>query len=349
MSYQNITAGADTSLLSRALWQNRVLITIALFFTAAAFTVSRYLGQPFASGTVSQIVTFATVLAPVFMIFLVLHRFAYMAIFIRPKRPTQQFIADIRYYCLDAERVLTGAVAFLATTTMIGSFICMKDFIPLLNPFSWDPAFAEWDRVLHGGRHAYELFLPLLHTPFMTTALNAAYHFWFFLLFFVVYMACLDKDNPERRNCFLIAFALMWIIGGTVLATAFSSVGPVYYEAFGYGDDYAPLMELLNRNAEVSPVWALGVQDMLLTGYETGEGSKGISAMPSMHVTSSVLLAIYGFAWRRWAGWLLTAFAVSIQIGSVHLAWHYAIDGYFGVLIAAACWWMARRMVRAFP
>lgn len=347
MSDQTANPSLSDSLTAKALWQNRVLITIAILFTAVAYGIAQMTGSPFQSGTISHIGLAATLLGPTFLIFMMVHRFLYMALFIRPKSPIRQFLSDIRTYCLDPDRLITGLVAFLATMTIVGSFIFLKDFIPVLNPFSWDPSFAAWDKAFHGGYHAYELLLPVFGSPLATTALNAAYHFWFFLLFFTVYIVCLDKENPVRRNTFLISFGLAWIIGGTLLATIFSSVGPVYYEAFGYGADYVPLMELLNTNHEMLPVWALDVQRMLMEGYQSGEGSRGISAMPSMHVTTSVLLAFYGFAWRRWAGWLLVAFAVIIQLGSVHLAWHYAIDGYFGALIAASCWysatWLSRR------
>ncbi len=347
MTDQTVHTGLAGSLTAKALWQSRVLITIAIIFTAAAYAIALTYDAPFESGTIGHIGLAATVLGPAFLIFLMFHRFFYMAIFIRPKSPTRQFVADIRTYGMDPERLIIAIVAFLATMVIVGSFIFLKDFIPLMNPFSWDPTFAAWDKALHGGQHAYELTLPLFATPLATSVLNAAYHFWFFLLFFIVYMVCLDKDNPIRRNTFLLSFCLSWIIGGTVLATVFSSVGPVYYDAFGYGADYEPLMELLRANNEVLPVWALDVQNMLIEGYRAGEGSRGISAMPSMHVTTAVLLAFYGFAWRRWAGWMLVIFAIMIQFGSVHLGWHYAIDGYFGALIATACWygskWMAQR------
>jgi hypothetical protein len=29
----------------------------------------------------------------------------------------------------------------------------------------------------------------------------------------------------------------------------------------------------------------------------------------------------------------------------VHLAWHYAVDGYAGIAIAATCWWLAGKLV----
>ena len=36
--------------------------------------------------------------------------------------------------------------------------------------------------------------------------------------------------------------------------------------------------------------------------------------------------------------WLLTGFCILIMIGSVHLGWHYAIDGYVSVLAVIAIW-----------
>jgi membrane-associated phospholipid phosphatase len=42
----------------------------------------------------------------------------------------------------------------------------------------------------------------------------------------------------------------------------------------------------------------------------------------------------------------LAVFAAIIAVGSVLLAWHYAVDGYAGAAIALACWWLAGRLAR---
>ncbi|MCC6206122.1 MAG: phosphatase PAP2 family protein, partial [Hyphomicrobiales bacterium] len=70
------------------------------------------------------------------------------------------------------------------------------------------------------------------------------------------------------------------------------------------------------------------------------------SAFPSMHVASAVLFALY---WRKRAprtAPLFWAFAAVIMLGSVVLAWHYAVDGYAGALIAWAIWSLVGRSQR---
>jgi membrane-associated phospholipid phosphatase len=68
--------------------------------------------------------------------------------------------------------------------------------------------------------------------------------------------------------------------------------------------------------------------------------------MPSLHVGAAVLMMLV--AWRRHMllGVAFAAFAICIQIGSVVLGWHYAIDGYAGALIAVVCWTVSGPIVR---
>jgi hypothetical protein len=96
------------------------------------------------------------------------------------------------------------------------------------------------------------------------------------------------------------------------------------------------------------PVWSVNVQHTLWNDYIAGHGRLGgISAMPSMHVTIAALMAIWGWRINRVIGLALTAFAAVILIGSIHLAWHYAVDGIAGITLAAIFWAMAGTVVRA--
>ena len=257
--------------------------------------------------------------------------------------------AKLRDDYLSPERVSNGlhAAAFM-TLYMVG-YTFMKRAIPLAVPFSWDDAFMRWDKALHFGTHPFEWLAPVLEAPWVTFLLNVNYNAWFFVMFACwFWQGCGRADSPLRQR-FLLGFTLTWFLGTCVLGTVFSSVGPCFYGRLLPGPDpYAPLMAwLATANAEY-PIWSLTIMDQLWANYLTGTGVvNGISAMPSMHVGTSVLFALLGFAsGRKATAWLLAAFAALIMVGSVHLGWHYAIDGYAGAAVAVFGWWAAGCLVR---
>jgi len=320
---------------------------VALHF-AGVFAACLALGAPFSSGTASTLIALLQVQVPVFLVLMLFWRFGWMVVTVRPARPIAWFAGDMRAILLDRDRIFTGIFAFLAMCLFASSFTVGKDLIPVIMPFSWDPLFAEIDRALHGGVDPWRPLFALTGTPLVTTAINAAYHLWLTLAYFMIFEACFNVSRHDKHRTYLAADLLCWVIGGNILATLFSSVGPVYYEAFGFGPDFAPLMERLYAFNEISPVWALDLQEMLLSGYQTGGPVRGISAMPSMHVASTVTMTLYAFSVSRRLGWAMVGFATLILVGSVQLGWHYAIDGYVSILLSLGCWWLARRLVRAF-
>jgi hypothetical protein len=88
------------------------------------------------------------------------------------------------------------------------------------------------------------------------------------------------------------------------------------------------------------PILALNVQDLLLAWYRksaNGLGS-GITAMPSMHVSIAFLFYLAMRHVSRAAKWLFFAFFVVILVGSVHLAYHYALDGIVSIVVTAVLW-----------
>jgi hypothetical protein len=247
------------------------------------------------------------------------------------------------------QRVSNALHAALFMTLYMVGYTFIKKAIPTAYPFSWDESFMEWDKWLHGGVHPYEWLAPLLNVPWITAALNWNYNLWFAIMFSLwFWQGFAAKDHPLRQR-FLLGFTLTWFLGTCVLGTVFSSVGPCFYGRLlpGEIDPFVPLMTWLGEANQTHSIYALRVMDELWKNYETGIGMvNGISAMPSMHVGTSALFAFLGFAsGKRWLAWLLTAFASLVMVGSVHLGWHYAIDGYAGVAVAAFGWWLAGRLV----
>ena len=335
--------------LNSVLWRHRVLLSIVLIHLAFGLSVSLVLGTPFESGTFRAMRRQLTQLLPLFLIGAIFGRFLWMAVRVRPEKPIHWFLADMRGILFSKDRMANAVTTFLAVAVFTGTFAFIKEMIPHMVPFSWDPAIAEMDRWLHGGQDPWRLLLPVFGSPSATTLLNAAYHLWFLLMYSCVFWAFADTRNMEKSVTFLIAYVLTWAICGNLMATLFSSVGPDYYQAMGFGDTFVPLTERLYALNEVSPVWALEVQELLLDGYLNDGPIKAISAMPSMHVASTVIITLFCFSHKRWLGWVMAGFTVAIMIGSVHLGWHYAIDGYFSVALALAIWALSRALVRRFP
>ncbi len=249
---------------------------------------------------------------------------------------------------LFAPRRIANAIhasAFM-TIFMIG-YTFIKKAIPTMNPFDWDEAFMEIDRLVHFGWHPYELLQPLLGQPFITFVLNLNYNIWFVAMFGCWFWQGFSKRDSNLRLQFLLAFAITWSVGCNFFGTIFASGGPCFYGNLVPGDNpFTPLMAYLNEVNQTWPIWALATQDELWSSYATGEGIvNGISAMPSMHIASSMLFTLLGFAANRTLGWIFATFTFLIFLGSIHLGWHYAIDGYFGAALAVVCWWLTGRLI----
>jgi membrane-associated phospholipid phosphatase len=170
---------------------------------------------------------------------------------------------------------------------------------------------------------------------------------WFAGLIAFVVWAGWTKFRVLRQRA-LVSLLLLWIGGGTIGAWAVSSVGPCYYPEVVQGPNpYEQLLAQLD-SYESPPLGARINQVKLLETRRADRWAQfaGISAMPSMHVGLAVLFALVAWQCSRVLGLLLWGYAIIIQIGSVVLAWHYAIDGYVGALLAIICWLAAPSMAR---
>ena len=64
----------------------------------------------------------------------------------------------------------------------------------------------------------------------------------------------------------------------------------------------------------------------------------GISAMPSMHVSLAWLGLLHFCRVQAGLAVLVFGYVVVILVGSVHLGWHYAVDGILAILTTTVIW-----------
>jgi hypothetical protein len=267
----------------------------------------------------------------------------------RPAAPTQFLLGLYRARLADP-RVLARLPLLAITIAFMPFFSTLKSMIPLFNEFTWDPVFIAWDRTLFLGRDAADALQPVVGYPIVTALLAVFYHAWIMLiyvgvLFFLFYRAA----APAVRQYFL-GFVLIWTLIGGGLATVFASVGPCFVGPI-FGDaTFDAHMAYLRAADEQFPVLTLNVQELLLQWYHEGDRGlgAGITAMPSMHVAMAQLTWLGMRRVSRPAGQWFFAFFVLIWIGSVHLAYHYAVDGLVAAIATGAIWSASGALLRAW-
>ena len=235
-------------------------------------------------------------------------------------------------------RVVGLLIACVSLAVLLSTFWAFKKVLPVFSPFVWDPSMMRLDRALHFGTDPWALLQPILGHPAVTFLLDRLYYVWFIFIPLMIAWQGWSR-NRKLRLQFLLTYALCWILLGTVLAYWLSSAGPCYYGLVEAGPDpFAPLMDYLYGVHAQVPLNALQVQEWLWSGYAGLGPFEGISAMPSLHVALPVLYALVGVRVNRWLGLGFGIYAFLIFLGSVHLGWHYAIDGYVSVLAVIAIW-----------
>ncbi len=223
-------------------------------------------------------------------------------------------------------------------------YVALKPEIPGIVPFSWDATFLVWDRALLFGYDAWELTHWVLPSAYGASVIDEIYTAWFFILFSCIFVAALTPMQGRVRLTYLTSFALNWGVGGSLLAIVFSSAGPVYYERLLGDPVYAPLLDRLQAMHAEYEMTAVDVIEKLWQGYigSADLPNLGISAFPSMHLALATSNTCYAYTFGRWWGHVMVVFTAVTLFGSVHLGWHYLVDGLAGILLAmlfwAVCW-----------
>lgn len=252
-----------------------------------------------------------------------------------------------RYFSADARRALLPQLPLIAVLCLfLPLFALLKPMIPYFNPFSWDAAFVAWDQALFGD-DAWRIMQPVLGFPIVTSFLAMSYHAWFLLVYPFGLFVLVHPAARHISREYIFAYLATWIGVGFLMAIGFSSVGPVFLEPIMGDPRFAAQMAYLESAALSYPVPVLDVQEMLLQQYLAlgpGKGT-GISAMPSMHLALCMLCWLAARHISAVLAKSLLAFMAIIWIGSVHLAYHYAVDGLVSIIAVAVIWKASRAVI----
>jgi membrane-associated phospholipid phosphatase len=205
----------------------------------------------------------------------------------------------------------------------------MNWFTPLARDYHLELSWIAWDRTLlveWGLRGAIESLGPLIPGYLelcyvLVYATGAVSIGTFYLL-----------DRRERIDHFLVAYAT-----GTLLS----------YAMFPFFPSDPP--RVVFPGADL-PGIVTPIRDFNL--FLVGNYGIHSSVFPSAHV-SSAFAAAWGMLWflpeKRWAGWAMLVYAVSVSIATIYGRYHYATDALAGAAVglsALAVAFVVRRQAR---
>ncbi|WP_340586655.1 phosphatase PAP2 family protein [Erythrobacter alti] len=255
-------------------------------------------------------------------------------------RPIQYLISKI---VDDRRRFQNAAILLLCFAIVNRSYRALKVAIPRLNQYYADTIYAEWDRFIFGvdpWRITHEFI-----GPAGTTFIDSAYFIWFKVIHVTFALAAFSRDEKfQLQSCF--TYFLIWMLLGNVLAIYMSAAGPCYYEHFYGSDRFAPLFAKLSEMNLAAPI----LQGYLLDLVGDESIGSGISAMPSLHCALTMFIVLlayrkFGFGWQFATA---LAYHIVILIGSVHLGWHYAVDGLLSTILVPPIWWSVEKVLFGF-
>ena len=348
---QWVEAPASGRPFETALRESRSFLAVVVAQVAASAVICGAAGLPILAGPLDAFTTFFSAVA-VFGAMAFIGELFRRRLLQAPSVPIgmayRRAWTSMRDELLTGEYLALVAITFFATPIAISAFSAAKQAIPILHPFTWDPVLSAIGSRINGGRPLWQRLQPFLGKPEITTVLDWFYHrAWTALILAVVVWTGLSRPSAIRRQ-FLVAFGLLMLVLGNVLALALASAGPAYYGLISHGahDPYAGLFVYLRSVDAHTPLLSVRGEAFLWYAYRHRVEALGygVSAMPSLHVASATLMALFGFRFSRLLGTILTGVAVCTFAASIALGWHYALDGYVGAALAGAVWWAAGRL-----
>lgn len=193
---------------------------------------------------------------------------------------------------------------------------------------------------MHFGFDPWELYAPVLN---FIPLINIDYFYgvwWFYIAIAMIALGAGVEQNEQIRLGLQRMYFAIWGVLGLLIASISMSAGPVFYDqVFAGGNRFAEWLSYAQAHGFYD-TRAFRTSEYLWTIYgdTTGKLGGGISAFPSIHVAIASLTMLYAFTFNRVAGVIGIMWLALIQVGSVLLGWHYAVDGYFSIAAVIILW-----------
>lgn len=221
-------------------------------------------------------------------------------------------------------------------------YTAAKCAIPHFVGYTWDTFWANADHVLFGD-DAWRIARRVLGTSH-EVIWEWCYSVGWITAFLVLANGVAFYGKRRFVGIYFTALLGTWLVGGCLMAYAFSAAGPVFAPLYdsSLAERFKPIWQLMNSSVAFSPIATS--QHYLETAARNHLAAKGggISAMPSMHIGT---VSIFVLAARR-TKWLSFAllFWVTIFLASGYFGYHYWVDGIVAALVATGCWLAAEAL-----
>lgn len=336
--------GKEVSEVWKHIKHDQIIYLTILLFVLSFFSFSFY------SGYVGKFEFFAyfyslKIVIPISIISYCVYYF-FKLIFIGERQPLKRFAGRVKLAYIYRSKLISAFVLLSAISIFMSSYSTMKSLIPIVNMFYLDDLLHQANLWIFLGHQPGLSIVKWLDNPFYLFIINFNYNLWFFLMWFIVVYFLIAKKSTNRTS-FFISWIGCWGLLGAVLAMLLSSAGPVYVEKLDPTNlTYQPLMLLLQEKHSwlVEQGWpglfSLNTQELLWLAYTENLEmlGSGISAMPSLHVSIAVLMALSMREENKFISYFLWFFTVIIFIGSFALGWHYFLDGIVGAPLTYLIW-----------
>jgi hypothetical protein len=246
---------------------------------------------------------------------------------------------DARAAALDVGSLLRALGAFLV---ILVAYTNLKSRVFLLHPTLYDRELARLDAWIHfAGGDLLAWILDRTADRDRMDVLGLVY-FYAWLGLALPFAVAFARAGGGAARRLLAALGLVYVVGA-VAYVAVPAVGPAFFER----DRWSHLVG--------APTWI--VQERMSAQLRAIAADptngvvpfSGLAAFPSLHLATIALGLFAAWRWCRPLLVLLVPFDLAVAWSAVVWGWHYAVDFYPGLALAAGAWWLAGRWVSGGP